>query len=428
MSESNKNSHLILEERKIVETGCNNGSTKSAIAITIGKDNSTVGKEIKNHRFLSSKGIYPTDCANYQKCKKKESCSNECADYQPFRCVRRDRSPGVCNGCSSYSRCHYDKYRYNADKAQKDYEETLIDSRTGIDLTFSEAKSLADVIVPLVRQGQSPYQIIHNHPELNICEKTLYNYIEQGIFSQFGLCDIDLRKKVSRKMSKSDKLKYKKRKDNKYLAGRKYDDYQSFIQEKTDNGEVVNEVWMDTVYNDGAPYLQTFKFMRYGFFFAIIHESKEAAQMTAGIDLLEEILGEDLFRQEFTLILTDRGTEFTDADGIERRTGEDHLCRTRIFYCDAMNSNQKASLENRHRELRYVLPKNTNMEALGLHTQDDLNKVISNINSVPLESLDGKTPFEVLKFFKPELYQKFIDFGLEEIEKDKVVLKPYLLK
>lgn len=41
--------HLNLEDRRIIETGIRNGSTKTAIATTIGKDNSTVGKEIKLH-------------------------------------------------------------------------------------------------------------------------------------------------------------------------------------------------------------------------------------------------------------------------------------------------------------------------------------------------------------------------------------------
>lgn len=44
--------HLNLEDRRIIETGIRNGSTKTAIATTIGKDNSTVGKEIKLHRHI----------------------------------------------------------------------------------------------------------------------------------------------------------------------------------------------------------------------------------------------------------------------------------------------------------------------------------------------------------------------------------------
>lgn len=46
MEHTNAYSHLTLQERRIILTGITNGSTKTAIAKTIGKDKSTVGKEI----------------------------------------------------------------------------------------------------------------------------------------------------------------------------------------------------------------------------------------------------------------------------------------------------------------------------------------------------------------------------------------------
>ena len=53
MSVSNAFSHLTLEERRIILTGITNGSTKTAIAQTIGKDKSTVGKEISEKFGIS---------------------------------------------------------------------------------------------------------------------------------------------------------------------------------------------------------------------------------------------------------------------------------------------------------------------------------------------------------------------------------------
>ena len=47
MKHTNTYSHLTLEERRIILNGISHGSTKTAIAQTIGKDKSTVGKEIK---------------------------------------------------------------------------------------------------------------------------------------------------------------------------------------------------------------------------------------------------------------------------------------------------------------------------------------------------------------------------------------------
>lgn len=47
MSTNNKNLHLTDQDRIIIEKGIENSSTKAAIALTLVKDKSTIGKEIK---------------------------------------------------------------------------------------------------------------------------------------------------------------------------------------------------------------------------------------------------------------------------------------------------------------------------------------------------------------------------------------------
>lgn len=423
MSSNNKNLHLTAQERLIIEKGIENGSTKAAIALTIGKDKSTVGKEIKKHRELVHKSSYKINCANMKNCSHNHVCDN-CADFKPFTCNRRDRSPGACNGCSKYTHCRYDKYRYKADFSHKKYREDLVDSRTGINMSYEECKAMADIIVPLIKAGHSPYQIVTNHPELNISEKTLYNYIENGIFREFGLLDIDLRIKTKRKITKKASNKYKKREDKKYLNGRTYDDFINYTAENKN----LSVVEMDTVYNNGStgPFMQTFKFLDYSFMFIVYQEEKTAKSMVEGVDLLEKILGEDLFSEEVAIIKTDRGSEFCDAEGFEKEENESR--RTRIFYCDPMASGQKGSLENNHKEIRYICPKENDLKDLGLNSQEKANLIVSHINSQSKEHLKGKSPLEVMEFMNPALYQKFKDFGIERINKDNIVLKPYLLK
>lgn len=423
MSSNNKNLHLTVQERIIIEKGIENGSTIAAIALTIGKDKSTVGKEIKKHRELVHKSSYKINCANIKNCSHNHVCDN-CADFKPFTCNRRDRSPGACNGCSKYTHCRYDKYRYKADFSHKKYREDLVDSRTGINMSYEECKAMADIIVPLIKAGHSPYQIVTNHPELNISEKTLYNYIENGIFREFGLLDIDLRIKTKRKITKKASNKYKKREDKKYLNGRTYDDFINYTAENKN----LSVVEMDTVYNNGStgPFMQTFKFLDYSFMFIVYQEEKTAKSMVEGVDLLEKILGEDLFSEEVAIIKTDRGSEFCDAEGFEKEENESR--RTRIFYCDPMASGQKGSLENNHKEIRYICPKENDLKDLGLNSQEKANLIVSHINSQSKEHLKGKSPLEVMEFMNPALYQKFKDFGIERINKDNIVLKPYLLK
>lgn len=423
MSSNNKNLHLTVQERIIIEKVIENGSTKAAIALTIGKDKSTVGKEIKKHRKLVHKSSYKINCANMKNCSHNHVCDN-CADFKPFTCNRRDRSPGACNGCSKYTHCRYDKYRYKADFSHKKYREDLVDSRTGINMSYEECKAMADIIVPLIKAGHSPYHIVTNHPELNISEKTLYNYIENGIFREFGLLDIDLRIKTKRKITKKASNKYKKREDKKYLNGRTYDDFINYTAENKN----LSVVEMDTVYNNGStgPFMQTFKFLDYSFMFIVYQEEKTAKSMVEGVDLLEKILGEDLFSEEVAIIKTDRGSEFCDAEGFEKEENESR--RTRIFYCDPMASGQKGSLENNHKEIRYICPKENDLKDLGLNSQEKAKLIVSHINSQSKEHLKGKSPLEVMEFMNPALYQKFKDFGIERINKDNIVLKPYLLK
>lgn len=420
----NKNKALTLEERRIIEAGIRNSSTKSAIARTLGKDKSTIGKEIRLHRLLSHKCSLPRECSAYKKCRHGRLCPDGCPDYSPFKCTRRDRSPGACNGCPSNASCRFDKFIYDAAKAEAEYRTTLVDSRTGVDLTTSQARQLASVIRPLIRQGLSPYRIVTMHPELGISEKTLYNYIQWQVFSIAGIHDIDLRRKTSRRLTKKAARCYKKREDRSFLKGRLYEDYKGYLLENP----LAHVLQMDTVYNDVTlgPFIQTFKFIGLGLLVAVFHDSKTAGDMLDGVLCLEAALGPRLFNQYAEVLLTDRGSEFSAASSFELRP--DGSRRTRVFYCDPMQSGQKGSLEVNHEQLRYILPKETDLRALGLTGQAALNLALSHINSAPVQSLNGKSPIEYTRFLCPELWDRLLGFGLRQIPGDEITLKPYLLK
>ena len=419
-----KHAHLTLLERNIIYTGIRNNNKIIEIAVSINKDASTVSKEIKLHRYMSYLCSLKMQCANYKTCKYNRECFLNCPDYIEFKCKRRDKSPGACDGCSNINSCRFTKYKYDPLRAYESYRENLVSSREGVNLTQEEAKAIAEIIVPLIKNGHSPYQIVNDHPEINISEKTLYNYIESNIFKEYGITNLDLRRQVSRKIPKKLSNKYKKRQDRRYLIGRKYTDFLNYMEENPN----ANVVQMDTVYNDitKGPFVQTFKFLKCGFMIGFYHEKKDSKEMVDGVNLLEEIIGIDLFQKYFQVILTDRGTEFIDANGIE--FNKDGIRRCHVFYCDPMASYQKGSLENFHEELRYIIPKDKDLYELGLTSQEALNVALSHVNSSSKEKLEGKSPIELMKFFYPELMEKFEAFGIKEISKDKIVLNPSLLK
>ena len=422
----NRNKHFTLSERMIIETGINNGSTKAAIAETLGKDKSTVGKEIKAHRTLKFHCRFPLECSNYKRCPYERKCTKDCPEFSQFICKRRDRSPGACNGCSDYQSCRFNKFYYQAEVAHREYQRTKTESREGFNITTNEVKSIGMIIEPLVKQGLSIYSILQMHPEIHKSEKTIYSYIEANLFKSVGidLGVMDLRRQVNRKLPKDKKNEYKPRNDYSYLKGRLYEDYLAYMEENP----AARVVQLDTVYNDisNGPFMQTFKFIRYNFLFSLLRDTKDSASMNEGILMLEKILGEQLFNKEVEVLLTDRGSEFLTLKDIEFR--DDGSRRFRLFYCDPMQSCQKGSLENNHIELRYILPKETDLRDLGLTDQKAMNAVLSHVNSFPKENLDGKSSFEVLQFFNKELMDKFLAFGLETIEFEDIILKPYLLK
>ena len=181
---------------------------------------------------------------------------------------------------------------------------------------------------------------------------------------------MDLRRQVSRRPSKKKSQTYKKRADRKYLKGRTYKEYLS------ENPHVF-VAQMDTVYNDetNGPFIQTFRFVNAGILFALYHKGKTAQSMKEGVDILQSVLGIEFFRKYVHVLLTDRGSEFTAADAME--TASDGTRRTRVFYCDPMQSGQKGSLENKHVQLRYILPKGTDLRALGVTDQSALNLALS---------------------------------------------------
>lgn len=412
--------HLTREDRVMIETGLTNGATRKSIADTLGKSASTICKEVKNNSFeklyhrpyMRKNGTY--DCTKFKECGCNQFCKQVCDKRSPIPCKRRDRKVGVCNGCSDVQVCKLNKRFYQADKAHEKYLYSLRDAREGINLTTSEARQLGDILKDGVERGLSFYAIKKAHPEIKQSERTLYNYIEAGVFSPSGLINIDLPMKVKRKQYKPTRVKV--RKDSAYLKGRTYKDYETFLAAHP-NLPVVE---MDTCYNtQDGPFIQTFQFVEYNLMIGIYHETKTAQDMYNGVRLLKEWLG-DYFDRIVPVILTDRGTEFTLAAEIE-------ALGCRIFYCDPMASCQKPHVENNHLLFRRICPKQSNLKQLGLNSQKMTNIIFSHINSYPREERHGKSPIQIFEFFHPEsdLLERL---HLKKIDLDKLQLKPSLLR
>ena len=408
---------LSLSQRIKIEEMLNQRHRKFEIANELNKSQSTIAREISKHRKLKPTNPFRHDnmynCKYFINCRK---CTEKCKIFQPISCKDRDRNIGVCNGCENLKSCNLDKYFYIAQEAQKQYEYTLKDSRQGVNLNTSELIELAHIICPLVKKGQSIYTILNNHPEIKLCEKTIYNYIEMGLFKDWDVTNFTLKRKVRRKVSKK---KFKKRKEPADYSGRTYTDY---LEYKILNPNVPTTE-MDTVYNQqSGPYIQTFIFENTSFMIGILHQTKTADSMSNALNKFQDKLSSEEYNKLFSLLLTDRGTEFSKPQQFEinMETGE---IRSKIFYCDPQQSSQKPHVENNHNFIREILPNGKDWSNL---TQNKVDLMFSHINSIPRESLGGKTPYEIFTFiYGRQLADKL---NIQKIAKDEVNTTPRLLK
>ena len=123
--EQKKNKHLTLEDRNEIQQCLDHGMTFKAIAGRIGKDQTTVSKEVKKHlNFTASKVVH------------RDRNGNELPS--PV-CPKLLKTPFVCNPCEKkrYS-CPFQKQKYIAKLAQQEYETLLVDAREGIALNKEE--------------------------------------------------------------------------------------------------------------------------------------------------------------------------------------------------------------------------------------------------------------------------------------------------
>ena len=442
-----KKPRLTAMERLAIETGLDAGKTPYAIAKEIGRPPKTVMREIRGRAVESDKGAagrVNNRCAHrygctmrdvckacFQRrrmpCKFCRQCNSHCPDYLEDRCARLEASPSVCNGCRDKNRCTLRKRFYRSDLATENYREILVESRRGANVTEAELLRFDELLYRLTKNGQSVHAAVVNNPELfTVSEKTLYRYIDGGLLSTKNG---DLPRKCSLRPRKGRGAEHKV--DSKCRIGRTWGDFQKFIAGHP--GLPLTE--MDTVEGTkGGKVLLTLMFMPYCFMLAFLMDGKTAANVSAAFAMIRGKLvgkfGRDaglaMMTELFLVLVTDNGTEFTLPDGIERDCEGNKVAN--LFYADPGASYQKPHVERNHEFIRLVLPKGshyflpTSFDAL---TQDDVDLMMSHINSYVREASGDKTPYGLMT---GKFGVEFADlFNIRRIPANDVVLRPSLL-
>ena len=435
-----KGKHLTLEDREVIEDGIRDGKGCRAIARRLHVSPSTVSREVEANRSMRlsfRKDFKPAqNCVHYRGCEevgtacercstyktrcracRSRKCIESCAKFELRKCPDAERWPWTCPPkCDKSAHCNYPRMRYSAAAADNMAAARLASARSGMAISPSDALAMMEKVRGLLAQGQSLEAIWAEHgDEMPVCVRTCYNYMHKGFM---GASLIELPRQVRYRQRKKRREPGRDRIDR---AGRAYDDFRALPIE--DQARVVQA---DSVvgFEWNSRRILSLHLVRHAFQLYLLQADGTAARTVAALDALETYLGSPgAFEAVFGVILADRGAEFDDWAGMERSCLAEGARRCRVFYCDPMNSNQKAECEKNHQELRKVLPKGrSNFDRL---SQADVAAVCSHVNSSPRPSRNGARPYDLAV---AELSADLLDaLGIVRLQPDEVVLKPRLM-
>jgi len=328
---TNKNKHLTLDDRLTIQNGLDMGMTYKAIAKRVGKDQTTVSKEVKKHLTLNDTNITFKD-------KDGNAINKHCPEILS--------APFVCNPCKKrHTRCGYNKQLYIAKKAQDEYLVILKDSRTGIPLSKPEFYEMDRVITDGINKGQHLYHILQTN-NTPVSKSTVYRHLKRGYLS---VAAIDFPRVVK---FKPRKPRYQPYVPHSAKIGRTYTDFLSHL----DFNDIRSWWEMYTIIGKiGGKVIMTLHSHSCNFMFGILLDNKSASEVVTKLNLLKKALYDRgfSFSSVFPVILTDNGSEFSDISDIENDIY--HNSNSKLFFCDSNSAYQKPNVEKNHTLVRDIL-------------------------------------------------------------------------
>lgn len=383
--------HLTLDDRIEIQDCLYKGFTFKAIGKHIGKDQTTISKEIKKHIQTHT--------------------SLNCIDASTI-CPMLLKLPYVCNPCPKRRVCRLSKRMYVAKTAQAEYESLLVEARSGIPLGKEEFYEVDKIVSNGIKNGQHLYHILQTN-QLCVSKSTIYRHLKKGYLSVSAI-----------EFPRVVKFKTRKTRPTDYVPkalkiGRTYNDFLLYI----DEGEITSWVEMDTVIGRiGGKAILTFDFTFCNFMFGLLLDNKLSCEVAEKITALKvKLSAKDIqFGNIFPLILTDNGGEFANIFAIEENA--ESVKETSLFFCDPYKSSQKPRIEKNHTLFRDIVPKGKSFDDF---TQETVNLIFSHVNSVKRKIYNGKTPYELFVFIYGEKIAELL--GMDNIHATNVVQSPKLL-
>lgn len=280
--------------------------------------------------------------------------------------------------------------RYSSDLGQKNHDWNA--QGKGRNIKIGNERPLAEYIEgKIIEDKYSPEAALAAAAEsgieftTSISVRTLYRYIDKGIFLK--LTNKDLPVKGKRKKH-NKKVKVQKRAS----AGESIENRPDEVKDR----EIFGHWEMDTVkgkqgVTKSCMLVLTERKTRDEIIVKL--PDQKAASVVEAIDRLERKWG-DMFTKVFRSITVDNGVEFSDYEGLERSVLHEGEKRTFAFYCHPYSSWERGSNENNNRLIRRHIPKGEDFD----EKQDrDIEYIENWINNYPRGIFGFKTSAQLFE-------------------------------
>ncbi|MCK5492094.1 MAG: IS30 family transposase [Candidatus Omnitrophica bacterium] len=316
--------------------------------------------------------------------------------------IYREKERGTVSRIQSDLR---EKKQYRANFAQNDYKEKAKNKERT--LKIGKDKRLEEYIrKKIIKDRFSPDAIIGEIKEKRlkfkgiICTKTLYNYIDAGIFS--GISNENLWEKRKRK-----KRGYKTvaRVSCKNRMARSIEDRAEEVNNRIGYGH-----WEgDCVKGPLGTRTSLFTLTERKSLEEIIIKLEQATQeeVQKALDGLEKKHGAD-FKVKFKTITFDNGSEFLDWKSLEVSILEPGRQRITTYFAHAYSSWERGTNENQNRMIRRFIPKGTDIAEV---SEQEIKTIETWMNNYPRKILGYKTAKQIMK----ECLQGNSDLKLESV-------------
>lgn len=283
--------------------------------------------------------------------------------------------------------------RYSPEIAQQKYEAGL--QNRGADLKIGSDFELVNYIEDKIVNGNySPDAVIgelslpenEGKFETTICTKTVYNYIDKGVFLCLTNQDLPVKSESKRDYRKIKKVQ-KRAQSGESISAR---------PEEIDKREELGHWEMDSVMgkqgkSKSCLVVLTERMTRKEYIFKVPDHT--AGSVVSVIEALEKEWGND-FSKVFRTITVDNGTEFSDCAGMESSCLHPGTKRTKVYYCHPYSSWERGSNENLNKMIRRWIPKGTNFDS---KTQEEVLSIQEWMNHYPRRIFGYRTSGELFE-------------------------------